>query len=68
MGFAFLPIGIGSLVGGWLGGRLMYHYGEVLHRPQEFWWVITGIGVATALALWIYDKVVNPGQASSPPK
>jgi POT family proton-dependent oligopeptide transporter len=68
MGFAFLPIGIGSLVGGWLGGRLMHHYGEVLHRPQEFWWVITGIGIATSLALWIYDKVVNPSQASSPPK
>jgi proton-dependent oligopeptide transporter, POT family len=65
MGFAFLPIGIGSLVGGWLGGRLMHHYGEVLHRPQEFWWVITGIGIATGVALWLYDKVVNPGQASS---
>src|SRR4029077_1205243 len=29
MGFAFLPIGIGSLVGGWFGGKLIRHFGEV---------------------------------------
>src|SRR6266849_3656016 len=26
MGFAFLPIGIGSLVGGWYGGTLVHHF------------------------------------------
>ena len=59
MGFAFLPIGIGSLVGGWLGGRLMHHYGEVVQRPTEVWWALTGIGVATTLLLWIYHLVVK---------
>src|ERR1700716_1946190 len=29
MGFAFLPIGIGSLIGGWFGGKLMHHFGGV---------------------------------------
>ena len=29
MGFAFLPIGIGYLIGGRLGGYLVHHYGEV---------------------------------------
>jgi len=60
MGFAFLPIGIGSLVGGWLGGRLMHHYGEVVGRPYQVWWVISGIGVVTTLLLWVYNLVAKP--------
>lgn len=60
LGFAFLPIGIGSLVGGWLGGKLLHHFGEVTGQPQNVWWAVTGIGVATALLLWIYDRVVQP--------
>ena len=63
MGFAFMPIGIGSLIGGWLGGKLMHHFGEVQHRPALFWPVMTGIGLATALLLWIYDKTVRPTPA-----
>lgn len=62
MGFAFLPIGIGSLLGGWFGGRVMHHYGEVLHKPAHAWWVITGVGVATALLLWIYDRAMKPAE------
>jgi len=60
MGFGFLPIGIGSLVGGWLGGKLIHHFGEVQHQPARIWWVVTGIGVVTALLLWIYDKTLRP--------
>jgi POT family proton-dependent oligopeptide transporter len=56
MGFAFLPIGIGSLIGGWFGGTLAHHFGEVLHQPERMWWVVTGVGLATAAALWIYDR------------
>lgn len=67
MGFAFLPIGIGSLVGGYVGGHLLHHFGEVTHQPQRIWWVISGIGVATALLLWIYDKTLRPGRASANP-
>jgi len=59
MGFAFVPIGIGSLVGGWLGGRLMHHYGEVAQRPAQVWWAITGIGIGTTLLLWLYHFVVK---------
>ena len=62
MGFAFLPIGIGSLIGGWLGGKLIHHFGEVTHQPQRIWWVVTGIGVLTAGLLWIYDRIVKPSQ------
>jgi POT family proton-dependent oligopeptide transporter len=59
MGFAFLPIGIGSLIGGWLGGFLIHHFGEVLHQPGLIWWPVTGVGVATAGLLWIYDRFVR---------
>ena len=56
MGFAFLPIGIGSLIGGWFGGTLMHRFGEVAHQPERMWWVVTGVGVATTVLLWVYDK------------
>ncbi|HEX4004481.1 MAG TPA: MFS transporter [Candidatus Acidoferrales bacterium] len=60
MGYAFLPIAIGDLVGGWLGGRLLHVFGEVLHRPAEMWWVICAVGVLTAALMWLYDRIVKP--------
>jgi POT family proton-dependent oligopeptide transporter len=63
MGFAFLPIGIGSLVGGWFGGTLIHHFGEVTHQPGRIWWAVTAAGVATAALLWIYDKSIRPAAA-----
>ena len=59
MGFAFLPIGIGSLIGGKVGGLLVHHFGEVQHQPQRIWWSVTAIGLVTAVLLWIYDRVVR---------
>jgi hypothetical protein len=56
MGFAFLPIGIGSLIGGWFGGTLMHHFGEVTHRPERIWWSVTVIGLVTTALLWVYDR------------
>ena len=66
MGFAFLPIGIGSLVGGWFGGFLVHHFGEVLHQPGLIWWGVAGAGVATAGLLWVYDRVVRRAGLSQP--
>src|SRR5256714_1051716 len=59
MGFAFLPIGIGSLIGGWFGGTLLHHFGEVTHQPERIWWVVTAAGLATAGLLWIYDRTIR---------
>jgi POT family proton-dependent oligopeptide transporter len=64
MGFAFLPLGIGSFVAGRIGGKLLHHFGEVQHQPQRFWWAITAIGLATTLLLWIYDRIVKPGEVA----
>ena len=60
MGFAFLPLGIGGLLAGRVGGRLLHYFGEVQHRPRRFWWAMVGIGVLTTILLWIYDRVVRP--------
>ena len=56
MGFAFLPLGVGSLIAGPFGGYLLHHYGEVEHKPQMMWWIVIGIGLLTTVLLWVYDK------------
>ncbi len=60
MGFAFLPIGIGSLIGGWFGGKLMHQYTEVTHHPSMIWWIVSGVGIVTTVLLWVYDKFLLP--------
>jgi proton-dependent oligopeptide transporter, POT family len=60
MGFAFLPIGIGAFIGGPFGGFLLHYFGEIQHQPERIWWAVTGVGVLTALLLWIYDRAFKP--------
>src|SRR5207253_10579359 len=62
MGFAFLPLGIGSLIGGWFGGTLLHHFGEVRNQPRTMWFAVTAVGLVTAAVLWIYDKTVRSNQ------
>jgi len=65
MGFAFLPIGIGSLIGGWFGGKLLHHFGEVTHQPERIWWMVTAVGVVTTAMLWMYDRYFRVADAPS---
>ena len=65
MGFAFLPLGIGSFVAGPFSGWLMHHFGEELHRPEMVWWSVTAVGVATTLLLWIYDRVIREDKSAT---
>jgi proton-dependent oligopeptide transporter, POT family len=60
MGYAFLPVAIGSLIGGRLGGWAVHYFGDVVHRPQQMWWVISAIGFATTLLMWLYDLILRP--------
>jgi len=60
LGFAFLPIGIGSLVGGWFGGTIMHHFAEVQGRPALAWFSFTAVGLVTAAGLFIYNAVAAP--------
>lgn len=61
MGFAFLPIGIGSFIAGPVGGALLHHFAEVRGEPRLFWWCVAGIGVLTFVLLWLYDLAFRPG-------
>jgi dipeptide/tripeptide permease len=63
MGFSFLPVAIGFVIAGQIGGRLVNHFGTVLHRPHQLWYVIAGVGGLTALLMWAYDKLVTPRRA-----
>ncbi len=62
IGFAFLPIAIGYLVGGPLGGWLVRYFGTVVHRPSAMWFVVAAIGVVTAALLVVYDRTINPSR------
>jgi dipeptide/tripeptide permease len=62
MGYAFLPIAIGYFIAGPLGGYLLHEFGDVLHRPRQMWWVVTGVGVLGAVLMLIYDRVSKPGK------
>ncbi|HLW55372.1 MAG TPA: MFS transporter [Candidatus Angelobacter sp.] len=63
MGFAFLPIGIGSLIAGWFGGKLIHYFGEVKHQPTRIWWAVIAVGLLTAALLWVYDRCLLPAGA-----
>jgi proton-dependent oligopeptide transporter, POT family len=67
MGFAFLPIGIGSFAGGWLGGALLHHFGEVAKTPERIWPAVSAVGLLTAFLLWLYDRLsLGHGSTGSP--
>jgi len=60
MGYAFLPIGVGYLIGGRTAGWMLHHFGEVLHRPEQMWYVVSGVGLLTGMLLMVYNRIVKP--------
>jgi Na+/melibiose symporter-like transporter len=65
MGYAFLPIAIGFLIAGQIGGRLVRYFGDVRHAPAQLWLVVCAIGLATSVALIVYDRLVVRGREVS---
>jgi len=63
MGYAFLPIAVGYFVAGPLGGYLLHYFGDVLRRPEQMWWVVTGVGIAGTALMVVYDRVFKPGES-----
>jgi dipeptide/tripeptide permease len=61
MGFAFLPIAIGTFVAGWSSGYLVKHYveGDNPAAPQ-MWYVVGAYGVVSTLLMIAYDRLVAP--------
>jgi predicted MFS family arabinose efflux permease len=67
IGYAFLPIAIGFLIAGQIGGRLVRYFGDVLHAPAQLWIVVCAIGLATSAALIVYDRLVVGGREAPQP-
>ncbi len=63
MGFAFLPVAIGFYTAGAVGGRLVQYYGKNPTTAYQLWWVISGLGFLATLLMWIYNRMVKPGEA-----
>lgn len=57
MGWAFLPVGIGYLAGGWIGGLLFHRYCELAGFPRRMWLVWSAVGFATAIGMSIYARI-----------
>jgi proton-dependent oligopeptide transporter, POT family len=63
MGFAFLPVAIGSIVGGALGGALVQSFIRESDNPSAMWWIISGIGFVSTALMLLYDRLVTRSPA-----
>lgn len=64
MGFAFLPVAIGTFVAGAMAGPLVRIYVKGNHpAPQRMWLVVGAIGVVATLLMLTYDRFVAPKKA-----
>jgi len=66
MGYAFLPIALGYFIGGALGGHLLHHFGEVVHKPQQMWWWVSGVGILSTFLMYLYDYIFKPTAPAAP--
>jgi dipeptide/tripeptide permease len=61
MGFAFLPIAIGTFVSGWSSGYLVEHYvNNGNPAAPQMWFIVGSYGVVATLLLIAYDKLIAP--------
>jgi POT family proton-dependent oligopeptide transporter len=60
MGFAFLPIAIGTFAAGAISGKLVTHYinGPGKDAPQHMWYVVGAIGVVSTVLMALYDRLL----------
>ncbi|HET8547413.1 MAG TPA: MFS transporter [Bryobacteraceae bacterium] len=60
MGFAFLPVAIGSVIAGRLGAWLVEHYVRRTVDPMTMWTIVAAVGFAATALMFAYDRVVGP--------
>jgi proton-dependent oligopeptide transporter, POT family len=64
MGFAFLPIAIGTFISGWSSGYLITHYVEGGNpNAPHMWYVVGSYGVVATILMILYDRVLGPGRS-----
>lgn len=59
MGFAFLPVAIGSFVAGPLSGWLVQTYLKDSFNPSQMWYILAGIGFASTALMMVYNVFVT---------
>ncbi len=64
MGYLFLYGVFGSSIGGIVGARLYVRFVDDLHRPRTLWLIFSSIGLATIIALALYNRFLKPREAS----
>jgi len=64
MGFAFLPIAIGTFIAGVSSGYLVKHYVEGGNpAAPQMWFVVGSYGVVSTVLMVLYDRFVAPKHA-----
>jgi dipeptide/tripeptide permease len=64
MGFAFLPIAIGTFLAGAIAGPLVTRYVQGgAPQPSQMWYVVGAIGVVTTALMLLYDRYLAPRKA-----
>jgi hypothetical protein len=58
MGFAFLPVAIGSFVAGPLAGWLVETYIKSSFNPTMMWYILAGIGFGSTLLMVGYNLLL----------
>jgi MFS family permease len=70
MGFAFLPVAIGTFFAGMVAGPLVEHYVEgykkgVVAHPEGMWLVVGSIGILATILMLLYDRIFAPRRAAA---
>jgi dipeptide/tripeptide permease len=60
MGFAFLPVAIGTFIAGAIAGKLVTTYVQGSSAPQHMWYVVGTIGAVSTALMVAYDRFVAP--------
>ncbi len=65
MGFAFLPIAIGSWISGIIGGPVLNLARETLQQPQVAWFIFGGVGIVSAIGIALLIYVFPPRETAA---
>jgi dipeptide/tripeptide permease len=60
MGFAFLPVAIGTFIAGRTSGWLVTHYVQGSATPSHMWYFVGAIGVVSTILMILYDRFITP--------
>lgn len=58
MGYFYWCVALGNLFGGILSGQLYAQFARDMGRPDLMWAIFAALALITALAIWLYDRLV----------